>query len=54
MQHRASMLYNNKPDAAKCFGQYTIDDEEANALRIGFIKHLTPDKEVMIIKKEKN
>ena len=44
------MLYNNNPDAQKCFGQlYTVDDEEANALRIGFIKHFTPDKKVSLV-----
>ena len=43
------MLYNKNPDAQKCFGQlYTIDDEEANALRLGFIKHITPDKKVKL------
>ena len=44
------MLYNNNPDAQKCFGQlYTIDDEEANALRLGFIKHFIPDKKVSFV-----
>jgi len=41
------MLYNKDPKQPKCFGQlYTIDDEEANLVRMGYIKNFNPNKNV--------